>query len=136
MGSEVRGHNTPEHKYRLAPIIGNLPRNFLPFSRAYNQHLLPDASIDHQIERCELRETIDKALSKLDARESRILHLHYGLDDGVDRTFNEIGSLLGIVRQRVKFLHDRALVKIRYEDNLAHRFGEGIGINLRACLEH
>ena len=49
-----------------------------------------------------LRETVDHALSTLKEREAKVLRLYFGLDDQEPMTLEEIGSLLGITRERVR----------------------------------
>jgi len=40
------------------------------------------------------------------------LALYYGLDDGEERTLEEIGSLLGITRERVRQIEQHALATL------------------------
>jgi RNA polymerase primary sigma factor len=49
-------------------------------------------------------------LEKLDERERKILELRFGLDgyDGPQRTFKEIGKLVGLTRERVRQLEKKA----------------------------
>lgn len=56
---------------------------------------------------------IDRALSYLPSRDQKILRLFYGLDGGPEHTLEEIGFLLGITRERVRQLRDRALTRLR-----------------------
>jgi RNA polymerase primary sigma factor len=49
----------------------------------------------------------------LTERERRILYLYYGLDDGEERTLEEIGSLLGVTRERIRQIRNRAFEKLR-----------------------
>ena len=49
----------------------------------------------------------------LTERERKILYLYYGLDDGEDRTLEEIGSLLGVTRERIRQIRNRAFEKLR-----------------------
>jgi RNA polymerase primary sigma factor len=54
-------------------------------------------------------------LEKLDERERKILMFRYGLDgyEGPQRTFKEIGTLVGLTRERVRQLEKQALAKLR-----------------------
>ena len=54
-------------------------------------------------------------LRKLPPREQRIIELHFGLDGDRRRTLREIASELGVSTQRVKFILDRTLVRLRKE---------------------
>lgn len=51
--------------------------------------------------------------SNLDEREIRILRLYYGLDSNDPLTLEQIGGLIGITRERVRQLKERALRKLR-----------------------
>ena len=51
--------------------------------------------------------------SYLTERERKILYLYYGLDDGEERTLEEIGALLGVTRERIRQIRNRAFEKLR-----------------------
>jgi RNA polymerase primary sigma factor len=61
-----------------------------------------------------LKRTIEEALSSLKERESKILRLYFGLDDQDPMTLEEIGSLLGITRERVRQIKEKALLRLRH----------------------
>ena len=67
-----------------------------------------------------------KALSLLPERNARILRLHFGLEGGHEHTLEEIGALLGVTRERVRQLRDRALRRIR-EGEMARELGDLAG---------
>ncbi len=60
-----------------------------------------------------LTEEIDRALRSLPARDAKVLRLYFGLNDGREHTLEEIGGLLGVTRERVRQLRDRALKRLR-----------------------
>jgi len=60
-----------------------------------------------------LTEEIDRALRLLPARDAKVLRLYFGLNDGREHTLEEIGGLLGVTRERVRQLRDRALKRLR-----------------------
>ena len=60
-----------------------------------------------------LIEEIDRALRALPPRDAKVLRLYFGLNDGREHTLEEIGSLLGVTRERVRQLRDRALKRLR-----------------------
>ena len=63
------------------------------------------------IARREFLDTIfDSYLTEL---ERKILYLYYGLDDGEERTLEEIGSLVGVTRERILQIRNRAFEKLR-----------------------
>ncbi|HEX7050286.1 MAG TPA: RNA polymerase sigma factor RpoD/SigA [Longimicrobiales bacterium] len=58
--------------------------------------------------------TIEEALSTLKEREAKILRLYFGLDGQEPMTLEEIGTLLGITRERVRQIKERALARLRH----------------------
>ncbi|MDQ2767161.1 MAG: RNA polymerase sigma factor RpoD/SigA [Gemmatimonadota bacterium] len=58
-------------------------------------------------------EEIERALATLAARDAKVLRLYFGLDGGREHTLEEIGSMLGVTRERVRQLRDRALKRLR-----------------------
>jgi len=56
---------------------------------------------------------LDKALAALPARDAKVLRLYFGLDDGKTRTLEEIGRMMGVTRERIRQLRDRALRQLR-----------------------
>jgi len=60
-----------------------------------------------------LSEQIDLALSSLSPRDAKVLQLYFGLNEGREHTLEEIGGMLGITRERVRQLRDRALKRLR-----------------------
>ena len=45
-----------------------------------------------------------------------VLRLYFGLDGGREHTLEEIGGMLGVTRERVRQLRDRALKRLRDGD--------------------
>jgi RNA polymerase primary sigma factor len=58
-------------------------------------------------------EIIHKLLGLIDDREATILTMRYGLDDEDPMTLKEIGSRIGLTRERVRQLEREALKKLR-----------------------
>ena len=56
---------------------------------------------------------IESALAVLPPRDAKVLRLYFGLDDGNSRTLEEIGRMMGVTRERIRQLRDRALLKLR-----------------------
>ena len=55
------------------------------------------------------RTDIEAALATLPPRDAKVLRLYFGLDDGNSRTLEEIGRMMGVTRERIRQLRDRAL---------------------------
>jgi RNA polymerase primary sigma factor len=60
-----------------------------------------------------LTETITDALSTLEARDAKVLRLYFGLEGEREHTLEEIGNMLGVTRERIRQLRDRALRRLR-----------------------
>jgi len=60
-----------------------------------------------------LQETLAMVLDKLTDREMRIIKLRFGLDGQGPFTLEETGRILGITRERVRQIQERALAKLR-----------------------
>ena len=60
-----------------------------------------------------LQETLAMVLERLTDREMRIIKLRFGLDGEGPFTLEETGRILGITRERVRQIQERALVKLR-----------------------
>jgi RNA polymerase primary sigma factor len=61
-----------------------------------------------------LLDTVEEALGTLKEREAKILRLYFGLDSHEPMTLEEIGSLLGITRERVRQIKEKALLRLRH----------------------
>jgi RNA polymerase primary sigma factor len=71
----------------------------------------PDAqAIEHA-----LSESIDSCFKSLREREARILRLYFGLDAPEPMTLEEIGAMLGITRERVRQIKEKALQRLRHQ---------------------
>ena len=61
-----------------------------------------------------LTDSIEEVLSTLKEREARILRLYFGLDGQEPMTLEEIGSMMGITRERVRQIKEKALARLRH----------------------
>ena len=68
---------------------------------------------DELFEESQMRETVSGCLHVLDEREYEILRRYFGLEDMEPMTLAEIGDILGVTRERVRQLRNRALEKLR-----------------------
>jgi RNA polymerase primary sigma factor len=56
---------------------------------------------------------VREVLGTLDQRESKILAMRFGLNDGRQRTLEEVGAHLGVTRERIRQIQEQALKKLR-----------------------
>jgi len=58
---------------------------------------------------------VQEVMSTLDARESKILAMRFGLDNGHPKTLEEVGEHFGVTRERIRQIQDQALQKLRVQ---------------------
>ena len=68
---------------------------------------------EQEVESRLLTETVETALTTLDARDAKVLRLYFGLEGEREHTLEEIGNMLGVTRERIRQLRDRALRRLR-----------------------
>ena len=67
----------------------------------------PDAvELLHEAETVEL---VEAALLKLQPRDAKVVRLYFGIGDEREHTLQEIGEMIGLTRERVRQIRDRAL---------------------------
>jgi RNA polymerase primary sigma factor len=66
----------------------------------------------------EVAEEATRALSRLTAREERILRLRFGIGQREERTLEQIGQLFSLTRERIRQIEAKALRKLRAQREL------------------
>ena len=61
-----------------------------------------------------LREQLIEVLHTLTPREEQVLTLRFGLEDGRQRTLEEVGKVFNITRERIRQIEAKALRKLRH----------------------
>lgn len=61
-----------------------------------------------------LREQLMEVLETLTQREQKVLRLRFGLDDGCQRTLEEVGKEFHVTRERIRQIEAKALRKLRH----------------------
>lgn len=69
----------------------------------------PELEVENRL----LTEAVTEALSTLEARDAKVLRLYFGLEGEREHTLEEIGNMLGVTRERIRQLRDRALRRLR-----------------------
>lgn len=60
-----------------------------------------------------LHETMAELLTELTDKEEKIIRLRYGMDDGVQRTLEEVGDMYGVTRERIRQIEAKAIRRMR-----------------------
>ena len=76
----------------------------------HDEKVMTDQSL---LER-DMNEVIQRSLSGLEDREAEVIRLYFGLDSEESMTLEEIGTRLGITRERVRQIRNRAIDRIRH----------------------
>ena len=79
-------------------------------------YLVDDAgqAPDERVLERALTEAISESLASLNAREATILRLYFGLGTEEPMTLEQIGALLGVTRERVRQIKEKALSRLRH----------------------
>jgi RNA polymerase sigma factor (sigma-70 family) len=68
---------------------------------------------DDEVGRRELRHEVEIVLATLSQREQAVIRLRFGLDDGRQRTLDEVGREFGLSRERIRQIEKVTLLKLR-----------------------
>jgi RNA polymerase sigma factor (sigma-70 family) len=61
-----------------------------------------------------LRDDVEIVLATLSQREQAVIRLRFGLDDGRQRTLDEVGREFGLSRERIRQIEKVTLLKLRH----------------------
>lgn len=92
------------------------PGQLLALTSREAQKLLTAKGLDEAeraVDNAMLGEAIEDALYTLNPRERRVLQLRFGLEDGQNRTLEEVGQELGVSKGRIHEIEARALRRLR-----------------------
>jgi RNA polymerase primary sigma factor len=94
---------------RLDAPIGDSDDSYLVERFVLDEAEEPEEDVEDRL----LAEQINRALDTLNPRDAKVVRLYFGLDGGDTHTLEEIGNMLGVTRERVRQLRDRALKRLR-----------------------
>ena len=72
------------------------------------------ASPTDQATQALLRDHIREVLATLSPREAKVLEYRFGLEDGKQRTLEEVGREFGVTRERIRQIEAKAIRKLRH----------------------
>ena len=111
----------PVEKVREISKIAQEPVSLeTPIGEEEDSHLgdfIPDEDVPSPADAAAfsmLKEQLDEVLSTLTDREQEVLRLRFGLDDGRQRTLEEVGQMFNVTRERIRQIEAKALRKLRH----------------------
>jgi len=116
----ARQLDVPAAKVRKVLKIAQLPISLeTPVGEDGNSHL-GDLIENHSqvspveaIIEVDMRERTAQMLHTLSAREEKVVRMRFGLEDGSERTLEEIGNAFAVTRERIRQIEAKALRKLR-----------------------
>jgi hypothetical protein len=76
------------------------------------EYVLPDPI--EEAMRNDVSRVLNDCLDSLTPREAKVLRLRFGLDRDRDYTFEDIGQMFGVTRERIRQIEAKALRKMRH----------------------
>jgi RNA polymerase primary sigma factor len=92
------------------PVYDDNPNTDLQETLPDTQHLHPEDAFIQDA----MHQDIHAALNNLPDRDRQILHLYFGFHDEDQATYQQIGTNLGVSRERVRQLKEDALSRLRH----------------------
>ena len=74
-----------------------------------------------ELVRRELKTVMAELLDTLPAREQKVLRLRFGMEDGTTYSFEKIGEMLGVSKERARQIHNQAMDRMQ-------KLGESLGL--------
>ncbi len=111
----------PVEKVREISKIAQEPVSLeTPIGEEEDSHLgdfIPDEDVPSPADAAAfsmLKDQLNEVLSTLTDREQEVLRLRFGLDDGRQRTLEEVGQQFNVTRERIRQIEAKALRKLRH----------------------
>jgi RNA polymerase primary sigma factor len=111
----------PEAKVRKVRKIMRVPISLeMPIGEEGDSHLSDliedqtEVSPAEAVMNANLKERTAHVLRTLNAREEKIIRMRFGIEDGSERTLEEVGQLFSVTRERIRQIEAKALRKLRH----------------------
>jgi RNA polymerase primary sigma factor len=72
------------------------------------------STVEEMVEEKEMKRILNDVLETITEREEKIIRLRFGLDDGKERTLEQVGNVFGVTRERIRQIEAKALRKLRH----------------------
>ena len=117
----AREMDIPVEKVREISKISQEPVSLeTPIGEEEDSHLgdfIPDEDVPSPADAAAfamLKDQLNEVLSTLTDREQEVLRLRFGLDDGRQRTLEEVGRQFNVTRERIRQIEAKAIRKLRH----------------------
>lgn len=70
--------------------------------------------ITNEVAYCLMKDQMQDVLYTLTPRESNVIKMRFGLDDGYEKSLEEVGKVFGVTRERIRQIEAKALRKLRH----------------------
>jgi RNA polymerase primary sigma factor len=111
----------PEAKVRKVLKIMRVPISLeTPIGEEGDSHLRDliedrtEISPAEAVMNANLKERTAHVLRTLSPREEKIIRMRFGMEDGTERTLEEVGRLFAVTRERIRQIEAKALRKLRH----------------------
>jgi RNA polymerase primary sigma factor len=95
-----------------AHLGGETPHSLADVLPAPHTRTPEDIAVEAQV-----AESLRDLIGSLRPREALVLRLRFGLEDGTERTLEQIGEMLGVTRERVRQIQNSGLDRLRHPAN-------------------
>ncbi len=82
----------------------------LEFEDRISDDLQP--SVEYEIIKASVEHQVRTSIGELDEKEAHVIKLRFGLDDDEPRTLQEVGDKLGLTRERIRQIEQKAMRKL------------------------
>ena len=113
MVKDLQGLTQPERSFDEPLGEGHGEREGRTLASILSVEDADEDALPGRIEEESRRTLLMRALETLPPRDRRVLILYFGLESGEPMTLNQIAGMLGVTRERVRQLRDRAVMAIR-----------------------
>ncbi len=103
--------------YKHAELV-NEGYSFMPIEEGVAKN---EDTFNDETDIFDSKQIVDDLLKFLTLRERQVISLRFGLDNDEEKTLEEVGKILGVTRERIRQIADKALKKIRGNYHLIKR---------------
>jgi len=108
---KVMSLDSPVGNESEKPLIDSVKEEFSTLTPE-GKYYTPEQEVLAEQTAQNIKADVDKVMEILSAREKRVLELIFGLNGGTQHTLDEAGKKLGVSRERIRQVKDKAICKM------------------------